>query len=221
MCHRAVPRGVPHARGCCPVRGPEESRRTWVRHLQARKRVLAEGPHAGGFGEPTFPLSQEAVPDKASELAAIPPLLERLGAEEGLKGALVSIDTIATSAAAITGQGADWTPGRFGLRRNGPAVARSARSSGGGCARRGSPVRCASSANGQPAWLVASFYGMRIDKSSITQQTLRSFLGRTSMLRIAVLGCGRIGRMHAANVAAHPRATWRQYSIPTGRLPKK
>ncbi len=26
------------------------------------------------------------------------------------------------------------------------------------------------------------------------------------MLRIAVLGCGRIGRMHAANVAAHPRA---------------
>ena len=27
------------------------------------------------------------------------------------------------------------------------------------------------------------------------------------MLRIAVLGCGRIGRMHAANIAAHPRAT--------------
>ena len=26
------------------------------------------------------------------------------------------------------------------------------------------------------------------------------------MARIAVLGCGRIGRMHAANVAAHPRA---------------
>ncbi|TIM63462.1 MAG: inositol 2-dehydrogenase, partial [Mesorhizobium sp.] len=26
------------------------------------------------------------------------------------------------------------------------------------------------------------------------------------MLRIAVLGCGRIGRMHAANIAAHPRA---------------
>ena len=26
------------------------------------------------------------------------------------------------------------------------------------------------------------------------------------MVRIAVLGCGRIGRMHAANVAAHPRA---------------
>jgi myo-inositol 2-dehydrogenase/D-chiro-inositol 1-dehydrogenase len=27
------------------------------------------------------------------------------------------------------------------------------------------------------------------------------------MLRIAVLGCGRIGRMHARNVAAHPRST--------------
>src|ERR1700760_3639750 len=26
------------------------------------------------------------------------------------------------------------------------------------------------------------------------------------MLRIAVLGCGRIGRMHADNIAAHPRA---------------
>lgn len=26
------------------------------------------------------------------------------------------------------------------------------------------------------------------------------------MVRIAVLGCGRIGRMHAANIAAHPRA---------------
>lgn len=27
------------------------------------------------------------------------------------------------------------------------------------------------------------------------------------MLRIAVLGCGRIGRMHAANIARHPRAS--------------
>jgi hypothetical protein len=27
------------------------------------------------------------------------------------------------------------------------------------------------------------------------------------MVSIAVLGCGRIGRMHAANIAAHPRAT--------------
>ena len=56
-------------------------------------------------------LAQEAVPDKASELAAIPLLLERLGAEDGLKGALVSIDAIATNAAiaqAITAQGADY-----------------------------------------------------------------------------------------------------------------
>ena len=56
-------------------------------------------------------LAAEAVPDKASELAAIPPLLERLGAEDGLKGALVSIDAIATNAEvaqAIAEQGADW-----------------------------------------------------------------------------------------------------------------
>jgi len=56
-------------------------------------------------------LAQEAVPDKANELAAIPPLLQRLGAEDGLKGALVSIDAIATNPAiaeAITDQGADY-----------------------------------------------------------------------------------------------------------------
>ena len=56
-------------------------------------------------------LAQEAVPDKANELAAIPPLLERLGAEDGLKGALVSIDAVATNAdiaEAITDQGADY-----------------------------------------------------------------------------------------------------------------
>jgi len=56
-------------------------------------------------------LAQEAVSDKANELAAIPPLLERLGVEDGLKGALVSIDAIATNAdiaKAITGQGADY-----------------------------------------------------------------------------------------------------------------
>jgi predicted transposase YbfD/YdcC len=56
-------------------------------------------------------LAQEAVPDKANELAAIPPLLERLGAEKGLKGALVSLDAIATNAdvaKAITAQGADY-----------------------------------------------------------------------------------------------------------------
>src|SRR3954447_3289629 len=38
------------------------------------------------------------------------------------------------------------------------------------------------------------------------QQSLRYPLEGCSVLRIAVLGCGRIGRMHAANVAAHPRA---------------
>jgi predicted transposase YbfD/YdcC len=56
-------------------------------------------------------LAQEAVPDKANELAAIPPLLERLGADDGLKGALVSIDAIATNAdiaRVIAAQGADW-----------------------------------------------------------------------------------------------------------------
>jgi predicted transposase YbfD/YdcC len=56
-------------------------------------------------------LAQEAVPDKGSELAAIPVLLERLGADDGLKGALVSIDAIATNAEiarAIAGKGADW-----------------------------------------------------------------------------------------------------------------
>ena len=56
-------------------------------------------------------LAQEAVPDKANELAAIPPLLARLGAGEGLKGALVSIDAIATNAdvaRAITDQKADY-----------------------------------------------------------------------------------------------------------------
>ena len=56
-------------------------------------------------------LAQEAVPDKANELAAIPPLLKRLGADDGLKGALVSIDAIATNediAEAITDQGADY-----------------------------------------------------------------------------------------------------------------
>lgn len=51
------------------------------------------------------------MPDKASELAAIPPLLERLGVGDGLKGALVSIDAVATNAAiaeAILNQGADY-----------------------------------------------------------------------------------------------------------------
>lgn len=42
-------------------------------------------------------LGQEAVPDKASETAAIPALIERLAERGGLKGALVSIDAVATN----------------------------------------------------------------------------------------------------------------------------
>jgi predicted transposase YbfD/YdcC len=43
-------------------------------------------------------LGQEAVADKSSETTAIPALLERLGADGGLQGALVSIDAVATNA---------------------------------------------------------------------------------------------------------------------------
>lgn len=56
-------------------------------------------------------LAQEAVPDKANELAAIPVLLDRLGADGGLEGALVSIDAIAcngTVAKAVRDAGADY-----------------------------------------------------------------------------------------------------------------
>jgi hypothetical protein len=56
-------------------------------------------------------LGQEAVADKSSETTAIPVLLERLGDKGGLKGAIVSIDAIATNATiakAIIDQGADY-----------------------------------------------------------------------------------------------------------------
>src|SRR4051794_16316792 len=56
-------------------------------------------------------LGQEAVPDKASETTAIPALIERLAEDDGLKGALVSIDAVATNAAiagTIRGAGADY-----------------------------------------------------------------------------------------------------------------
>ena len=56
-------------------------------------------------------LAQEAVPDKASELAAIPVLLDRLGVDDGLKGAIVTIDAIAcnaTVAQAVKDAGADY-----------------------------------------------------------------------------------------------------------------
>jgi len=55
-------------------------------------------------------LGQEAVPDKAGEVTAIPVLLARLAENDGLRGALVSIDSIATNAAiatAIQDAGAD------------------------------------------------------------------------------------------------------------------
>lgn len=56
-------------------------------------------------------LGQEAVADKSNEIMAIPLLLERLGANGGLKGATVSIDAIAcnaTIAAAIQDVGANY-----------------------------------------------------------------------------------------------------------------
>ena len=56
-------------------------------------------------------LGQEAVADKSNELTAIPILLERLAEKDGLKGALVSIDAIATNATiatAIRAGGADY-----------------------------------------------------------------------------------------------------------------
>ena len=43
-------------------------------------------------------LGQEAVDGKANELSAIPVLIDRLAEDDGLKGALVSIDAIATNA---------------------------------------------------------------------------------------------------------------------------
>ena len=56
-------------------------------------------------------LGQEAVADKSNEIEAIPVLLDRLGEDGGLKGALVSIDAVACNpkiAGEIIGQGADY-----------------------------------------------------------------------------------------------------------------
>jgi len=56
-------------------------------------------------------LGQEAVSDKSNETTAIPVLLERLAANDGLKGATISIDAIAcnaTIATAITEAGANY-----------------------------------------------------------------------------------------------------------------
>lgn len=56
-------------------------------------------------------LGQEAVPSKANELAAIPALIEKLSEKDGLRGAIISIDAIATNATvanAILAAGADY-----------------------------------------------------------------------------------------------------------------
>lgn len=67
-------------------------------------------------------LGQEAVADKSNETTAIPVLLERLGRDDGLRGALVSIDAIATNAAiatAIRNAGADYL---LAVKANQPTI---------------------------------------------------------------------------------------------------
>ena len=67
-------------------------------------------------------LGQEAVEGKANELAAIPALIDRLGERGGLKGALVSIDAIATNAKiaqTIKDAGADYL---FAAKANQPTL---------------------------------------------------------------------------------------------------
>jgi predicted transposase YbfD/YdcC len=69
-------------------------------------------------------LGQEAVSDKSNELTAIPLLLERLGAEGGLRGALVSIDAIACNgsiAKNIRDVGADYL---LAVKANQPTLRR-------------------------------------------------------------------------------------------------
>lgn len=67
-------------------------------------------------------LGQEAVSDKSNETTAIPVLLERLAANDGLQGALVSIDAIATNATiakAIRDAGADYL---LAVKANQPTI---------------------------------------------------------------------------------------------------
>ena len=67
-------------------------------------------------------LGQQAVEDKANEVSAIPLLLERLAANDGLKGAIVSIDAIATNgtiAKTIVEAGADYL---LAVKANQPTV---------------------------------------------------------------------------------------------------
>src|SRR5271165_3410899 len=69
-------------------------------------------------------LGQEAVRDKSNELTAIPVLLERLAADGGLQGALVSIDAIACNGAiakAIRDAGADYL---LAVKANQPTLRR-------------------------------------------------------------------------------------------------
>jgi predicted transposase YbfD/YdcC len=69
-------------------------------------------------------LGQEAVSEKSNELSAIPVLLERLGADGGLKGAVVSIDAIAcngTIAQHIRDEGADYL---LAVKANQPTLRR-------------------------------------------------------------------------------------------------
>jgi len=67
-------------------------------------------------------LGQEAVETKSNETTAIPVLIERLAANDGLKGALVSIDAIATNgkiAGAIREAGADYL---LAVKANQPTI---------------------------------------------------------------------------------------------------
>jgi predicted transposase YbfD/YdcC len=69
-------------------------------------------------------LGQEAVRDKSNELTAIPALLERLAADDGLQGALVSIDAIACNAEiakAVQSAGADYL---IAVKANQPTLMR-------------------------------------------------------------------------------------------------
>lgn len=69
-------------------------------------------------------LGQEAVSDKSNELTAIPVLLERLGADGGLRGAIVSIDAIACNgsiAKNIRDVGADYL---LAVKANQPTLRR-------------------------------------------------------------------------------------------------
>lgn len=67
-------------------------------------------------------LGQEAVDKKSNEITAIPVLIDRLAADDGLKGALVSIDAMGTNgkiASAIRDAGADYL---LAVKANQPTI---------------------------------------------------------------------------------------------------